>query len=330
MTAALLGLAALLATTPVASAALQDNLDSVTEDTYLRGAVGDIPRTSPTEPAGQLNLVLYLRMEHTQGTETRTLVVLPTGAAEDGADCTCGGLQRNAADGEMFGDPPGSFVALAIPTGEPSGSYVAAYRYHVPHLGGDLYAFTLDIAQRDARSLGISLYVPQGSVADSDLAPSGPLLPSTAENPGFVIYHYEGTPAAPTSSAWFVLHPGTAAPAAVAAGGDGGIHWLELGLGALVGVLLWAFLVGRGMVQRRGRREVRREAVHEAMAGREAKPVLEARKRALLAALKELEVARMAKEMGDAAYDAVKADLKRQAVAVMRALEEGDAKPDAP
>jgi len=51
--------------------------------------------------------------------------------------------------------------------------------------------------------------------------------------------------------------------------------------------------------------------------------VLEGKKRALMAALKEVEVAKMNNEMPPEVYDAVKADLKKQAVTVMRALESG-------
>jgi len=42
-----------------------------------------------------------------------------------------------------------------------------------------------------------------------------------------------------------------------------------------------------------------------------------------MAALKEVEVAKMHNEMAPEVYDAVKADLKKQTVTVMRALEEG-------
>ena len=48
-----------------------------------------------------------------------------------------------------------------------------------------------------------------------------------------------------------------------------------------------------------------------------------------LAALKEIEVAKMNNEMPTDVYDAVKADLKKQAVTVMRALETATAASEA-
>ncbi|MFO1536051.1 MAG: hypothetical protein ABR586_10330, partial [Thermoplasmatota archaeon] len=88
----------------------------------------------------------------------------------------------------------------------------------------------------------------------------------------------------------------------------------------------WAFLVQRGMVQARGRKQVAQVAAHTEAAAQDPPAVLEGKKRALLAALKEVELARQSQEMDTPTYDAVKAEFKKQAVTVMRALETADGK----
>lgn len=101
--------------------------------------------------------------------------------------------------------------------------------------------------------------------------------------------------------------------------------WTSLVLGLLAGILLWAFLVQRGMVQRRSRKQVVATAAHTAAAA-EGTEMLQARRRTLMAALKDLEKAKMNKEVPVDVYDRLKAELKKDTVTVMRAIEAAETK----
>jgi hypothetical protein len=298
---AALSLLALLAA-PVAHAALTDTTDFA-EASYLRVADGDIPRTTATEPAGQWNLVEYARV--TSGASVAARFALPAGFSPDGADCTCGNVTVTVL-------PSGLFQVAS--SAAPSATTLVAFRAH--HAAGDV-AFSFDPQQSDAWTA--SFYLRQGQSVQSGNTPSTKDLPSTAENPGYFITSFSGS-----GSGWFQLGATPSVPAPVTQ-----TNWVLVGVALVAGAFVWAFLVSRGLVQKKGRKQVAQVAAHVEAAAADPAPVLEGKKRALLAALKEVELARQANEMPTDVYDVVKADLKKQAVTVMRALETGDAKPKA-
>jgi hypothetical protein len=94
-------------------------------------------------------------------------------------------------------------------------------------------------------------------------------------------------------------------------------RWVWLGVGLVLGLFLMLVSVRRGWVS--AAPPARRFEKGGAM---EARTMLEARRRTLLAALKELEQAHEAKEIPDDAYAPLKEEYKAQAVRVMRNLEE--------
>jgi hypothetical protein len=113
------------------------------------------------------------------------------------------------------------------------------------------------------------------------------------------------------------------APAAAAAPPpSAGFPWLYSGAAFVLGCIAWSLLVSRGLVQRRSRKQTAAVAAHVEASRSETPALLEGRKRALMAGLKELELARQANEIDVATYDQLKAELKRETVIVMRALDE--------
>lgn len=159
----------------------------------------------------------------------------------------------------------------------------------------------------------VVLYVPAGRTVTAPGTPTQE-LPCTQDD--CTIREYKGTAAAPLASPFVVTV--TSAAVAPPAGPN---PWIYAAVAFVAGCILWALLVRGGMVQKRSRRQSVATAAHEEIAAKEPRPVLEGRKRALMAALKEVEIAHQAKEMDTATYDAVKAGLKRETVNVMRALE---------
>lgn len=121
---------------------------------------------------------------------------------------------------------------------------------------------------------------------------------------------------------WFIVSP--IAPETVTVS-DSSFDFTALAIGIIGGIALWAFLVKGGFVQKRQRKQVAATAVHKEVAKKETPEALEGRKRVLMAALKELEVAKMNQDIETEAYDTLKADFKKQTVTVMRALEEAKA-----
>lgn len=85
--------------------------------------------------------------------------------------------------------------------------------------------------------------------------------------------------------------------------------------GLLVGVFLMYVVVKQGWVQ------IRREKRFEKGGRMESPSMLEARRRTLMAALKELETAHEADEVPEEAYSPLKEEYKAQAVRVLRSLE---------
>jgi hypothetical protein len=185
----------------------------------------------------------------------------------------------------------------------------------------DRAAFAFQIAPPTSDpSQVLVVYAPTGT--DASL-PAGARKVGTSTDGTSVIHFVAGSASDPLPHPlWLAVHPQGAA--------DGGaqreaakptLDWLLMGVAFFLGMVLWAFLVSRGAVQRRSRKQVVATAPH-AEAAREGQAVLEARKLALMAGLKELEMARMNKQVDDAAYDQVKGEFKAEAVTTMRAIEE--------
>ncbi|MEK6984958.1 MAG: hypothetical protein AABX89_01070 [Candidatus Thermoplasmatota archaeon] len=302
MKMALVALAALLLT-PVALAA--DTTD-FTEASYLRVAYGDIPRTSATEPANRWNAVEYQRITDRGATSWAPgLFELPSGFQFDGADCTCGNVTVDI-------HPDGRYQ-IDYPAGVPAGEYVMAFRSH-RDVGDFAFTFEPQVVPSVA-----TFYLTADQSIQSNLAPTVAGLTSTAENPGYSIWSY-ATSASDHgfSGTWFVVGSNLVAPATAS-----GPNYVLLAAAAIAGALVWAILVSRGLVQKKSRKQVATVAAHVEAAQTDPAPVLEGKKRALLAALKDVELARQGNEMTVEVYDVVKADLKKQAVTVMRALEQG-------
>ncbi len=294
-----------------------------TEAYQVRGGFGDIPTTPAAEPTGAWNLVQSLRIAHTEGTATNATLHVPPGYAVVAPGCSCPAFDST--------ESPGA-VTIQVPAETPSGDVTVSLS--VTATVGDAFGFTLILPEGASPTDAlVVLYVPVGSEA---VGPVDSTSPGLSTDGASRITLFQGTAEAPmplvpsfvVAPVGTLVAPPVATPAAPA---EEGFAWLELGLGLAVGVALWALLVQRGIVQRKSRRQSVAVAAHVEAAQNEPRPVLEGRKRALLAALKELELARQAQEIPVEAYDAVKADLKRQAVTVMRALEtgEGTAKPEA-
>lgn len=298
----LLALLLLAVLVPHAQAALDDDTD-FSEGYYVRVANGDIPRTDVTEGPGW-NVVEYVRVQHDGN---RTEVPLGFGGVDLGCTCDATTLEGTVA-----------VIADDVPEGE----HTLAIRHSRP----DNQAFSLDLAAFGASrttDASINVFVPPGMTPTTNAVPSVEGLPSTDGTAA--IYQYNGTQDQPLPGGfWLVVAPesvssvqGPDAPS------PAGFDWLALALGILGGIVIWAFLVQRGYAQKRRRQQVS-ESAHAELAARESKDVLAGRKRALLAALKELEVAKMNKEIDTPAYDQLKGELKRQAVTTMRALEDRD------
>lgn len=155
------------------------------------------------------------------------------------------------------------------------------------------------------------LYAPTGTYLQSSLGLTK--VGTAASDPSLELYSGNAN-----GAFWFTVSP--LAPATVTK--DSGFDVVALLIGVVAGLAIWAFLVQRGLVQKRKRKQVAGTAAHREVAKVETPPTLEGRKRVLMAALKELELAKMNQEMDTAVYDALKADYKKQTVTVMRALEE--------
>lgn len=305
-TPALLAALLLLAAVPAASAQPM----TFSEAWQVRGAVGDIPTTAAAEPAGAWNVEQRFTLAFANTTAQAVTFRMPAGATLANASCTCGAAATTS----------GRDVTFQLGASTPSGTHTMTVLSTQPAAA----ALSLDLQRPVAAGDGaVILYVPNGSTVDAPVANTGP--GSTTDGTAH-IFLFEGNPL--PQPFWASVHPGTAT-----VGGSQPtqkaplLSWpIALVLGVVLGILLWAVLVQKGAVQRKGRKQVAATAAHVEAAAAEPAPVLEGRKRALLAALKEVEVARMNNEMPPEVYDAVKADLKKQAVTVMRALETNSTK----
>ncbi|MGB0652676.1 MAG: hypothetical protein ACPGQL_05700 [Thermoplasmatota archaeon] len=304
---ALATLLAALVLAASAPAAAQDAMN--TDAAYLvRGALGDIPLTDATEAAGLWNVVEIRTFAHTEGNTTGILFTAPAGSTGANLGCDCNGPV--SVDGVTF--------RLDVPADEPSGTYTATFSHSRP-VDTDAWGFVFPRVPEAVRDdAAFRFYVPEGTLVAGPM--DGTSLPSTAAHPGLTIFAFEGTAAAPVDeTVWFSAYPESTQ---VAGPSDTGFDFMALAMGLILGAALWAVLVARGMVQARQRKQVVSAPTHKEVAQKESAKVLEGRKRLLMAALKDLELAKAKDELETEVYDALKADFKKQTVTVMRALEE--------
>ncbi|HUR26198.1 MAG TPA: hypothetical protein VM327_09325 [Candidatus Thermoplasmatota archaeon] len=278
-----------------------------TEAFQVRAAMGDIPTTAAVEAAGW-NVDQRYTVEFTTGSNQKDVgFLLPPGATL--VNASCGGC----------GDTPtvtaGSVTFHLVPS-TPTGTYAMEVLSNQA-VGRN---FALKVERPESPGPGVVvLYAPKDLQVDAAVEPTAE-LPSTSGTARILEYRVALFPA----PFWATIHPATTAGGddpGTNAGAAGFNPWLMLAIGLVLGVLVWAFLVSKGAVQAKSRKQVATTAAHVEAAAHDPPAVLEGRKRALLAALKEIEVAKMNNEMPTDVYDVVKADLKKQAVTVMRALE---------
>ncbi len=265
------------------------------EDYVARIAQGDFPSIySIDEPSTGWNIAEYLRFDH-DGTETRIALATSQGTIFN-ATCDCGNV--TIADNELV-----------------IGSDAAAGR-HLLVVGRNIDAGNAILVEFAFNNQGglVVAYVPQGSHAATDYPSLGDPLACTEDPCTIEAFARDGT--------HFAILPGEATTGGVAPTppADDGFDVLPWIAGILIGALVWALLVKQGVVQKRRKQEVVK-AAHVEAAEAESKETLEARKRVLMSGLKELEKAKMAKEIDTDVYDALKAELKKETVTVMRALE---------
>jgi hypothetical protein len=278
-----------------ASAQAQENESA----TYVvRVADGDVPMTAAVEPQGW-NMVQTIRLQHDGNT---TWTPYQPGGTLVRWSCDCG-ANVSEKDG-----------TLTVGADVPAGPVELSVTHNFRQAGAFASPMEFPVALRTDAALFIDAV--EGRTVSASIPLNGPLARTHGATH---MYWVAGTSSEPLpASLWFSVHPATTAPVRVE---GGGFDWLALAVGLIAGAFVWAVLVSRGMVQKRTRRQVAAPAAHAAYAG-EPKEMLAGRKRVLMAGLKELELAKMAGEIDTASYDKVKAEFKKETVAVMRALEE--------
>ncbi len=286
-----------LALAPAAHA--QDDF-AVSNDSTVRIAVGDVPRTNATEPEGALNVIEYLRLDH-DGNNTEVTYDLTSGNILT-ATCDCGSASRAGNVITVGNDVPAGRIVIVLGHSHPF-TDAAIVPLALPH---------------DNSDASVTFYLAPSFGVDSSAKPAA-TLPG-AEFDGTVTQYT-------TTNAWFAVRAASAgayvAPEIVTKEVPVGnsINFPSILIGLVAGIAIWYVLVQQGKVQKQRKQEVT-VAAHKEVASKAPKAVLEGRKRLLMTALKDLEMARMNKEIADDAYDVLKADFKKQAVTTMRALEE--------
>lgn len=278
----------------------------------VRGAVGDIPSTPAVEKVGAWNVEQRLTVTHTNGTAQDLHFNLPSSATLDSVGCTCPHVSSQAQ---------ASGLVVSVAPNNPSGATTVRVVSTQPF--STSLGFSLRAPTEAGADVAVILYVPFGMALEAPTQP-GTSLPSTDGSSTIQAFTFDAGSPLPQPF-WAAIHPGTSGTTTTTPSSTG-IPWLFVGAGVLVGAIAWAVLVQRGVVQKRGRKQVAQVAAHTEIAASDPPAVLEGKKRALLAALKEVELAKQAQQMDTATYDAVKAEFKKQAVTVMRALDEGEAK----
>lgn len=282
-----------------------------TQAYQVRAAVGDIPTTPAVEPSGTWNVEQSLKVDFDNATAKSWHFTLPAGAQLANATCDCARSTHGVAGDQL------TFTIL-----EQTASGAHTIRIVTRQSATDVVGGKVTAPVEAGADRVVILYVPGGS---SVSAPTEFTQVGGAPSDPSKVIHFATFGASDPMPAgfWYAVHPGTATTAGGEA--DDGSDWMEwlipAALGLVLGAVLWAVLVSKGLVQAKSRKQVAATAAHVEAAASDPPAVLEGKKRALLAALKEVELAKQANEMPIDVYDAVKADLKKQAVTVMRALD---------
>jgi len=303
-------LAALLGVLLLAPATAQMSFD---QSYQVRAALGDIPSTAAHEPAGTWNVEQLLKVTHTNGTAQDVHANLPIGASLAAVSCTCPHVSNQVKDG---------VVTITLAPDNPSGPAEVRVLSTQPY--ASVLAFSLRASPDAGQDAAVILYVPVGSTFDAAGTASSPGM-STDGTATIQAFTFDAAHTMPDPF-WATIHPGSGAAPPTTTSATGIPWWSTLVVGVIAGALLWGLLVQRGVVQAKGRKQVAQVAAHTEIAAIDPPAVLEGKKRALLAALKEVELAKQGSQMDTATYDAVKAEFKKQAVTVMRALDEAGTK----
>lgn len=304
-------LLACAATLLVPPTAAQMTENGFTGDSHLRAAFGDVPLSPAAEADGRWNVVEYQRLHHAGGPLIAGFAMTP-GFAVDGATCTCGNVSLQHA----VAPAPSTGVEQVTASNVPAGVYVVSLTYHRDGVGGPGLPQGL-LFTPAAGPWTATLYLRSDQTVLTGAAQTQDL--PGADHPEYRIHEYAGS----DRQAFFELN---GAPVVTPMPASATNPWLFAASGFIFGCIVWYFLVSRGVVQRRTRKQVASTAAHVEAAQNEALPILEGRKRALMAALKEIEMARQADELDLPTYDTLKAELKKETVTVMRAIDESSAK----
>lgn len=306
-----LTLAALVLALAVLAPTAAAQAPSFSEAYQVRAAVGDLPTTAAREADGSWNVEQRLRVafDNASTEDERTFhFTLPAGAALVNATCDCSRSRHTVT---------ASSLAFTIEALTQSGERTITILTRAAAdevLGGGLVAPLEAPADRV-----VILYAPGTSEIASNAAFTE-VGPSPSDRTKTIHYAQFSSGNTMPGDFWFAVHPADAVAPPPAKAFNDDLVWLFLALGIVAGASVWSVLVSRGLVQAKSRKQVAAAAAH-VEAAKEPPAVLEGKKRALLAALTELELAKQANEMPLEVYDVVKADLKKQAVTVMRALE---------
>lgn len=262
-----------------------------TDPHQIRIGYGDLPSTDAVEADGQWNV------EETHSLDAPAVLALPAGAMD-----ALIRAENGTANATLEAD--GYHVT-------PEGEQVFTITYSLAG-SADVLAAQLDLEPQSR----VFLYTGPGAFVHAATDSQAPL--AWPGDSSILIHEFTGSL---PERFWFNVAP--VAPATSVEPTPGiGLDAMSLLLGVVAGALVWALLVSRGVVQRRSRKQVASSAVHKEVAARESKQSLAGRKRMLMAALKELEMAKMNKDIEPAVYDSLKAEFKRETVTVMRAMEE--------
>lgn len=267
------------------------------ETQQVRIGYGDIPSTDAVERPGAWNFEETRVVQMENGSVT---FHLPLNHAEPDFTCSCGS--------NFTAEDAGNVFTVTFPDGA-SGEANLVFTHWV---GGEPERFADRLTLTD--DARVFLYAANEAQVQAATVPSSP--GTSPSDPSRTIYDFRGDLPA---DFWFAVVPAATVPDS---GPSFGFDIVTLLLGLIAGAGLWAFLVTQGVVQKRSRKQVAGPAAHQQVASSQSKEMLEARKRLLMAGLKDLELAKQDQAVDTATYDALKAEWKKQAVTVMRALEE--------
>ncbi len=293
------------------------------DTTYvLHGGYGDIPTTTYVEPSTTWNLEQRLLMKVANHNGNQVMMDYPSGSQVIRMNCTCGVNGFDDGDHAVF-----NFAAVA------DGNYSVFVTSTQPYYGKAWAVSFFPLEMNNPADMIAVLYAPPGEAIDACVPPAQAPMPAVSSPQTIYVF---GGAAHPINChpTWFTIRPAVAGTTVTppTTGPDttttapASTNWLYLAAAFIAGLVLWAILVSRGIVQRKQRKQVASTAAHVEAAQGESVAILEGRKRALMAALKEIELARQANELDVPTYDTLKAELKKEAVTVMRAIDEAGTK----